>query len=604
MKQISILFLLFLISLPGCSQKENANTDQWFIVPHERLYATIDTTFAIEGRHPVCLRAFPSTNSKNTPVLHTLYRTFSVPEAFNSFSISLNTKCENIEKAKLYVTGLDWDENVLFYDSLDIKAAKWTKKAFSFPVRKSAFLNVRMQVTGDTVHLQKEQTQSMWYDTIIVKADNRNLHSSKPIIKTKDEQLNKEKITPVNINEYAGLYPLFAGKTIIGLGETIHGSKEIGQASYNLIKNRILQGNCRMILLEVPLDISLLWELYIQGILPEESLVEITKEINILSPFQQEEITSELLRWLRKYNRQNAGKVHLFGMDVVSGWPYRTRIAVRDFITTYVNDSNVEGLFPLLDFLHKRDGCLLSECFKEYEAYLIDQIGTDYFEILASILSQYTIRVEGVFLAPFMERGYYYGIISRDCFMWANTKMLVDLFLKENETAIIYAHNGHLNKLNTFVYPQNYSLGYYLSQHYGDKYVSVAILSGSGYYTGMDFVRNMFKEEVLLPPDNSIEKLCQSVGLDMFCYPVDAIPDNVRYIRHIGRGDQGNEQFKYQATKRRNDYIIYIDKSSPAESWFMKNGTKQYSDIFFELQEQRDREFVDKMRIWKQRTLN
>lgn len=128
---------------------------------------------------------------------------------------------------------------------------------------------------------------------------------------------------------------------------------------------------------------------------------------------------------------------------------------------------------------------------------------------------------------------------------------------------MIYAHNAHLNKENR-VYSYAPPLGYYIDRQFGDRYALVSIICGSGEYRGINLDGKVFEGKLQPSLSGSVERFCSDPGLDMFCYPADCLPEDIKYIRFVG-GGTNPMNFFYFIPRKRTDYILYIDKSSPVK---------------------------------------
>lgn len=68
-------------------------------------------------------------------------------------------------------------------------------------------------------------------------------------------------------------------KKIIGLGESIHGSRSIIQKKKEITEKLCEDKNIKLICFEAGIDMVMNWDLYIQGILPESYRQKIEDEV-------------------------------------------------------------------------------------------------------------------------------------------------------------------------------------------------------------------------------------------------------------------------------------------------------------------------------------
>jgi len=74
-------------------------------------------------------------------------------------------------------------------------------------------------------------------------------------LKSESSALEKLPIIKLNNADYSEIPSMNAN--ILGIGETIHGSKTLGNVAFNMIKQRIKENNCKLVLHEFPLESSL-----------------------------------------------------------------------------------------------------------------------------------------------------------------------------------------------------------------------------------------------------------------------------------------------------------------------------------------------------------
>ncbi len=594
---ISVLFV-------ACIQQPDEQNPSWKIWGD--VYMTIDSSQVIEERHPFCLQETRNYMQGIKPIIFCQHHSFAIPKSSKEIVVSLNSMSENVGKAMLYAKTYDKSMTKIVEDSSDIRSDSWSRKEFRIPAKGASFVGVMLKVEGDTANLHVDNIQRMWFDTLRVTLDGKSVCATIPSGYKVRKKIDKESIIPVDMDEFSGLEKRLEDKKIIGLGESVHGSREFSKLSFNFILKSVFRGECKLILLEMPLYFSVRWELFVQGFLDGKEIDDIKKEIALSSAFQNEDEFAEFLQTLREYNQHNENKVHILGMDTyLLGFPVAMKDSARDLIAAFINGRNKREMIPILNFMdEERSPTKLLGALVEHESLLRAEMGDHYFELGKLILSQYNILASSFHVGRQSLFLYDYMWLRRDYNMWLNTQMLVHNFAKEGSLTIIKAHNAHLNKseMGYWLYDEP-SLGYHIDQEYGDKYASIALIAASGKrIAGVDKSFQIIEKELQYPLSGSIEKLCFDAGLNIFCYPAKEIPEKIRLIRCAGQ-ETKKWDFTYDYPIENNDYILFLDKISPSREKKQEKSRETFDEkkdfLLYGLREKRDSIFREKINYWK-----
>lgn len=102
------------------------------------------------------------------------------------------------------------------------------------------------------------------------------------------------------------------GKKIVAVGEAIHGSLNVTQTAMDMTKAMVLYNNCKLVLLELPLYMTLTLNSYVKSKC-DLSDAELEKVFyNMLLPST---VMRDFCKWLREHNKTLDNKVELLGMD-------------------------------------------------------------------------------------------------------------------------------------------------------------------------------------------------------------------------------------------------------------------------------------------------
>ena len=127
-------------------------------------------------------------------------------------------------------------------------------------------------------------------------------------------KINNKDVTLLSMNDLSCYeqIPELKTKKIVAIGETIHGTETMPKIAYQLFRNGILKNNCRLALLELPLEKMLLINRFVQG----DNSLDIDTLINAqtLDIYSVDELKSFCL-WLKTYNKEAKEKVWFLGAD-------------------------------------------------------------------------------------------------------------------------------------------------------------------------------------------------------------------------------------------------------------------------------------------------
>jgi erythromycin esterase-like protein len=367
-----------------------------------------------------------------------------------------------------------------------------------------------------------------------------------------------------------------ADKKIIAIGETIHGSNEINEKAFQIIKSCILKNNCKLVLLEMGLPESLKCNLYIQGKLPEDAINEIKEEIN--KDLIQSSTFVDFLIWLRNYNKKVSDNVILLGLidihDPLSN-------PLFDYMNAFYSSQYKEIFLPLLNNLHYSR-------FKE-TLTLMTSMNNELKEIMGNI--EYEIFIYTLNrLIHTNERNIsvistYKSILLNDYYMWINAEKFIKDYISSDEKVLIYAHYNHVKKknipvANLYTYK---NLGQYLSDNFNSSFSAIAITVGEGEISIRGNSTQDFVITRLHPPMyGSIEHLF--LKMSNIYYPTHALENNVYLIRDLGnRRTLRHNEWEFSPLKDCADGIIFLRKSNSfkgnnypyMEDYFWNKGIKR-----------------------------
>lgn len=529
------------------------------VIPNIR----VDSSALIHNKYPIVLE-----QEKNIPfsvlglplLTPDIRQTFLLPDSLKNACviISVNNKCFNMERLLLRVIGLNSSQEIIFSDSININnVEQWTERPLRLKLRDTKFLVVG--IDGYSPAFQKRLSR-LYLDRIKI------LLNDLPI----------EEITSINkldsckpIESYCGLLvadsinkkiiskTLLPNKRIIALGETVHGSAEIAECVFNIIKENILNNNCRCVMLEEDMSMLLKMNLFVNEMLPKKSLEEIKKDMDGIHIN-----TNALLRfltWLRKYNHEMpANKVSLWGIEPQLSF---ARNALFDYFYAFYDVKYKDVFLQILKHLRSVNYKQASDLAIAYSTILMDAMSKDEYEKFLYVLEfQNQLRSESQNAVDG-----YLSLRKRDRYMFKNVDHFLQHNLQENEKVIIYTHYGHAQKKEQIyaIFPMIFPLGYYLTQKYKDSYGVLGITLGEGEIaTRSNEAQNEFTAYKLIPSSaSSLEKLFMDIKKEYIYCPSQCLPNDIYLIRHIGNRVWTGQTEIYNVVKKCVDGFVFIRRS-------------------------------------------
>jgi len=472
-------------------------------------------------------------------------------------TISLKERATNIKDLFLVVTTLDNNEHVLFQDSVKLMNNKFEIKKISFKLSSEKALRVNIDYYGNNDPLQKIYLQGI--DVKIGKKSIANYKVSKingELKKEFSKGLNKKYLVPLNKKDNKSLLPILETiktKRIIGLGECTHGSWEIKESVSQFIRSLIEDGNAKLIMIELPIDLLLKYNLYVQGITPKDYIKQIEEDAKCyLCDYKS---LCNLLIWIRSFNDINKSKIYFCGIDEIC----QPQISLFQFYSILLGNDRA---FPYLKLVKNKQYQQLIDLSKS-DSTILNSVGDSFFKFYMFILGQ---------CISFQQNRE--NTFTRDQHMAKNIQELVNIFLKDNERAVVYAHSMHLS-LCPFIkdYPFiRLTTGSYLNQMFGKAYFPISFQIGTGAYTDDECSKVSEKVPVLLPAPlpQSFEAVSMNSGLKYFYYPSVHLNKNIILFNEIPRESHYMNKDIFLSPQKHFEGFVYIDSSGPLRNTVKK----------------------------------
>ena len=390
----------------------------------------------------------------------------------NGCIVTLNCKSE-VDSLQLDVITFDKKENALYTDSVIIpRTAEWTDYSLALPQKEvqAVWIAVRYKCNPNA-----NEGKSLYLNRIKITSGKRLLNDL-PIdsfVQSKDVQLKTKAIIPLSYENDASLAKIheWKNKKIIALGEQTDGIQDLQIVQIQLMKHLITSENCKLILLDLPQDACVRWNLYLQGNQSKFIESQLIEELD--GTLHNYNIFFEFLKWVRQYNTKADVPVRIIGIEK----SYDFREYLQDAYT--------------IDYLLR-----LSTTRQDSVYYLHAMHQNKYSQVKEHILQSEwsnTLKKKDfqylLFLMDELSRMHnrLYGIAAetrQNPDKAKRIEQVVDLYLSPNEKAVLITSSDQINKrefiptIPTSWYHESEPLGSYLYQKYGKLYFAVSIQIG------------------------------------------------------------------------------------------------------------------------------
>lgn len=456
--------LLFLLNITiGVSAQNIQNLpskwNDWSLHPKLSFYRIeSDTTTYSDG---IVLRTRGDWNG----IFGTSYPMFNMNKESLNGEVRIKYKVERCKKLLLTLHSIGKNTNVIRADTIHLPLSEnWVEQSYPFSVDCQFLLNVSIEAEG----LNENHSGDIYLAYI-------NLYANGVLL---DSEVYNEALSQVALSSIKSWDEILCSpimeKKILALGETIHGTQTINDMAIELMKERILHHNCKLIFLELPLSITLYMNRYIHND-PRYTMEHITGKLEHDYNFK---LTS-LLQWVKDYNANHRNEVSILGIDNEMAI-VPCKMNLYDFLKGIDTNDVLEPLY--YDLMFKLDSanvdtCIVNRMFSDNESKLIQCC-------IDNLRKYQTLHLRSM---------------HRDEDMAETMRWLCDIYLSPDEKATFYGHFMHANYLTnnnpTFIH-NSPSLGFFLKKRYKDDYACLAISATEGEAWFTDVTDNNNSREI------------------------------------------------------------------------------------------------------------
>ena len=519
----------------------------------------IDSATVYHHKHPLKISPQKKWARLQIPasLSSTLFNMILLPEApIDTIEIRMTSKQKNLKQARLLIDRISKHEKILFTDTLsaNLQDTTWNTASIKIPASDVKLLNLRLGVYGRNDKKDPNRELAIWLDRVEILADGRSLNEFVlPIIEPFSVS-NPEEIKTLSFEEdlYGNIEEL-KSKKIVALGETVHGSGTVNRAAAQIIKHRVLNNDCRLILLELPSETMMFLNKEIQG----ETVFRGDSILKNLGMLFDTSVLADLVLWLKQYNNAHPDdKVTLMGMDLnlLDEDNYKL---LAEYVTCLNQTKKNKLLVDLSALLSKilidKPSSILA--FLRQQSEIKNILGNTEYELI-----KHNLEMSQKATMALEIRLHY-----RDSIMKENAVFLTNLFAPQGKTVTIWTHFLHANHSFTSPSAPVRSFGSYMREHYGDEYSCIGITVGNGIVTNASLAKDGKAEyvdyRILQPIDGSIEGFFSEYS-EAYVYCHSAFfKDGIQYIRYIGQPYSEKKQCELMNPKTRMDGVIFINDS-------------------------------------------
>ncbi len=475
----------------------------------------------------------------------------------DSTEVTFMGKNEGFDKMQLTFTGYSAQGKLVLADTLHITETEdWDKFTMKIPVKDVSYLHLFLAMHGN----RKNVAYTAGLDKIQLTAGGKSLtdYSQRNLYQEfVPDTSEMVKLAFDDLSSYRQIQLLNTPK-VVAVGESLHGSETLSDVAIQLMKNRILYNNCKLVLLEIPFERMLSVNRFVQGD-TRFPLDMIAQSLGI-GLFSKKLL--DFFVWVKEYNRTAERKVFVLGLDTMSTdmFTYQTDMtgyfyhvnkeamndSIKQFLSLHFVDSRkaMKEVFPIIknnaDFKRNHDAS---------ELKIIEHCWTDWLT-----------RVSG-------EESYY---AHRDSLMYSNIKYMINLLCDSSETVTLYSHLEHAcrDKTHAISYYPPRPCGVLLKEDFGRDYYALGLFVRQGDVLHLPRLdkkntykpRNLqfVKDTLRVPGNNYLESLLSKFEYPYFYVPATVVSLAPLYIR-IGSNNGQATNVLYPRDCL--DGIIYVEES-------------------------------------------
>ncbi|MDO6489906.1 MULTISPECIES: erythromycin esterase family protein [unclassified Cellulophaga] len=373
----------------------------------------------------------------------------------------------------------------------------------------------------------------------------------------------------IEFNKSDKLDSIFENVRIFGFGEATHGTKEFFDLKIKFFKYLVKNQGVKNFAIEASFGNCIEIDNFIKG--KDADPRKLIRKMGYWI-WNNEEVLS-LIEWMKKYNigKKKSEQLNFYGVDIMDAT--NSAKLMLDLVKKN-NIKNNEGYLNTLvhyqsrkksENLKKEELKKHLEIMFELKQYIIKtniQSKKLYLGIQNSLIQYINFRLD-------------FNQENRDKGMSENVSQIINTS-ENNSKVFVWTHNFHVKK-NKITYTNDFSMGHFLKEKYGEKYYSIGFDFATGNFYAINPKKNKIEKYTIKKPlKNTSSELFSKSNLRIFFFDFNSISKNKLMneflntkIKYRGIGSTYSPKM-VEKEKLLNAYdgIIFVNKTN--ESTYLR----------------------------------
>ncbi|MCK8141984.1 erythromycin esterase family protein [Flavobacterium sp. I-SCBP12n] len=315
----------------------------------------------------------------------------------------------------------------------------------------------------------------------------------------------------IDIDKDAKLDSIFNKVRIFGFGEATHGTKEFFNLKFKFFKYLVKNQGVRNFAIEASYANCIAINNYIKG--QKNDPKELLKNIGFWIWNTQEVL--ELIEWMKKFNvdKIQSNQINFYGIDIMDC--SNSAKIISEHLTENLYKNKTQYLDILSFYTIKNNTKYLNKNILKNHLIVMNE--------LKEILKSSEVKNKELYISlqnsiiQYINLCIDYRQEIRDKEMSENINQI--LHFNGNESKIfIWAHNFHIKK-NNITYTNDYAMGHFLKEKYGNEYYSLGFDFATGAFNAYS-IKNKKIEifSITEPMTKTSSKLFNESSFDSFFF--------------------------------------------------------------------------------------
>lgn len=546
--------LLFLLILSLSLVKAEDGMKYWQTSARYPVYRFVpDSTTALQDVMRI------ETRGMDKGIIGSVYPMFCMDKDSAEITATIKYKSVDCKNLSLVLTILGEGERMQGTKKMVLPVTnEWTEMSCNIMAKSAYYLHVYIEAEG----VNNDVPGKIYVANIDITSNGSKLERKTDCFQAK--KISPKDLLPIDEMRHLPIMD----KKILAIGETAHGTGTLCDMAVSLMKERIQNHGCRLIMIETSMMASLSINRYIKN----DGRFTLSDMSRILGTSIFSDSIVSFLQWLKEYNSTHNNEVSMFGFDRGDVWKV-TSIAldVFDFLYT-LNTQRVASI----DTICRR---LLYAEYKDADLLPLLDNNHD----LEQLVTKEEMVLLGYCFRQLKKKPFIIRLAERDEKMAEVAELLASLYLTPTNTATLYSHVLHSGYLSDSRLLSRISknMGGLLKDRYQEDYACIGLATCKGSARFFDKEDAGYEYQTLQSaPIGSLEyEICsKSDGIRFMS--MDALSDrDIFMLRNSGAKYIG-DQFMYAVPKARMDGVIVFPSVSPSIKAEKENNNP--NNIWFE----------------------